>query len=219
MKGGRALGILGVAAAFLLFGAGARAAHGPVTDILLNQNVHLPSAQVCPPLGNALTELADRATKEGYPIKVAVIGSDAELGRVPELFGRPQEYARLLGREIGVYRPGEAGVQTRESLLVVMPAGFGFVRSGKAANVSLVILGLEAPEGEHPNELTKAAIGAVGELAEAAGRPVPVPDISNGCSENGGSSAAVYVVPIALALLAAAVAGVVIRRRARRGGA
>ena len=216
MKGGRrALAIVGIAVAVFLFGATARAGHGPVTDILLNLNVYLPSEpEVCPQLAVSLRNLTDRVTKEGYPLKVAIIGSRADLGRAPQYFGRPQEYARFLGYEIGIYRPGDPRVQTRESLVVVMPAGFGFVRSGKAPNVSLVILGLEAPKGEHPNDLARAAISAVRELADAAGYPVPAPGVS-GC-DGEGSSAFVYVVPIALTLLAGAVFVLVARQRRGR---
>jgi hypothetical protein len=213
----RALAILAIAVAVSLFGASARGGHAPVSDILVNQNLFLPSEpEVCPQLATALTKQTDQVAKEGYPLKVAIMGSRADLGRAPQYFGRPQEYARFLGSEIGIYRPG-GPVQTNESLLIVMPAGFGYVRSGKAANVSLVLIGLEAPKGEHPNDLARAAIGAVRELASAAGHPVPAPKISSGCAGGGGSSAIVYVVPIGLVLLAAAVITLVARQRASRG--
>jgi hypothetical protein len=96
-----------------------------------------------------------------------------------------------------------------------MPAGFGYVRSGKAANVSLALIGLGTPKGKQPDDLARAAVGAVRELADAAGHPVPAPEIS-GCSDGGGSSALVYVVPIALAVLAAAVIALVTRQRRSR---
>lgn len=218
MKGGkRAVAVLGIAVAVSLFAASARAGHAEVVGVLLNQNVFLPNEpRVCPELATALNKLTDRVAEEGYPLKVAIISSRADLGGAPQYFGRPQEYARVLGSEIGFYRPGDASVQTDESLLTVMPAGFGFVRSGKAANVSLAVFGLEAPKGDHPNDLARAAIGAVRELASTAGYPVPKVS-SSGCSDGEGPSALVYVVPIALIVLAAGAIAVIVRQRARGG--
>jgi hypothetical protein len=207
----RALAVLGVAVAVSLFGTSARAGHGTVSDVLLAQNVFLPNEPVCPRLANALTKLTDRVVEEGYPLKVAIISSREDLGGASQYFDRPQDYAALLGSQIGFYRPGDA-LQTNESLLTVMPAGFGFVRSGKAANVFLTVFGLEAPKGDHPNDLARAAIAAVRELAGAAGHPVP--KVSAECSSGGRSAALVYVVPIALILLAAAVIAVLARQRA-----
>jgi hypothetical protein len=213
----RALVVVGIAVAVSLFGASAHANVDPASDVLLQQNVFLPyEPKVCPQLADALKKLTDRVVKEGYPVKVAIIGSEADLGGAPQYFGRPQDYARFLGSEIGIgiSGPGGAGGQANGSLLTVMPAGFGFVRSANAANVSLVVLGLEPPKGTHPEELARATIGALPELARAARHPVPVPKISSGCSGGGGGSSAIfYFVPIALILLAAAVSGLVARHR------
>jgi hypothetical protein len=209
----RLLAIFAIAVAVFLFATSAHAGHAPVSDILVDQNLFLPSQpEVCPPLAEALTRLTDRVAKEGYPLKVAIIASRTDLGRAPQYFNRPQDYARFLGSEIGVYRPGDPRVQTNESLLTVMPAGFGYVRSGKAPNVSLVLFGLKAPEGRDPNDLARATVGAVRELASEAGHPVPAPE-NSGCSDGGGSSALTYVVPIALVLVAAGVFLLVARRR------
>jgi hypothetical protein len=216
MKGGkRALAVLGIAVAVSLFGASAHAGHGTVSDVLVGRNVYLPDEpRVCPQLASALNKLTDRVMEEGYPLKVAIISSRADLGGAPAYFGRPQDYARFLGSQIGFYHPGYSGPQTNESLLIVMPAGFGFVRSGKAANVFFAVLGLEGPKGDHPNDLARAAIGAVRELASAAGHPVP--KVSSECSGSGRSSALVYVVPTALILLAAAVITLIARRGATK---
>jgi hypothetical protein len=208
----RVLTILGIAASVSLFGASAQAGHGTVIDILSFRNVFFPDQpKVCPQLATALDEVTERAANEGYPIKVAIIGSEADIGGASQYFGRPQDYARLLGSQIGFYHPGVPGVQTNDSLLVAMPDGFGFVRSGKAANVSLVIFGLKPPKGKHPNDLSRAAIGAVRELADAAGHPVPAPKV--GECDGDGSSVIVYVVPIVLIALAATAVVLVTRRR------
>jgi hypothetical protein len=209
-----ALAILVISAAICsLGGTSAFAGHGAVSDILSFRNVYLPDAPVCQEVAAGLDQVTDRAVKDGYPIKVAIIASEADLSGADQYFGRPQDYARLLGSQFGFYHPGRAGAETKDSLLVVMPAGFGFIRSGRAANVGLVIIGLTAPKGKEPTDLARAGIGAVRDLADAAGHPVPAPDIS-GCG-GGGTSALVYGVPIALLVLAAGVFVVVRRRRVK----
>jgi hypothetical protein len=199
--------VLGVAVAFFLFGSSARANIDPASDVLLQQHVFLPyQPRVCGELSNTLTKLTDRVRKEGYPLKVAVIASEADLGGAPQYFGRQQDYARFLGSEIGIGNLGGAGVRPKESLLTVMQDGFGFARSPQAANVSLVVPGLDAPKGSDPNDLARATIRAIPQLAKAAGHPVPVPKVSSKCSSGGGgTSPMVYISPIALILIAGGV--------------
>jgi hypothetical protein len=208
----RALAIVGISAAICcLGGTSALAGHGAVSDILSFRNVYLTDAPVCRQVAAGLDQVTDRAVKDGYPIKVAVIASEADLSGDDGYFGRPQDYARLLGTQFGFYHPGRPGAETKDTLLIVMPQGFGYVRSGRAANVGLVIIGLTAPKGKEATDLARAAIGAVRDLADAAGHPVPAPDVSD-CG-GGSTSALVYVVPIALVSLAVAVFFLVKRRR------
>jgi hypothetical protein len=210
----RVLAFLIPAGAMFLFGANASADIDPASDVLLQQNVFLPyQPKVCSQLEEPLTKLTDQAAREGYSIKVAIIGSQADLGGAAQYFGEPQRYAEFLGSELGISRHGDVGVQTDRSLLTVMPDGFGFHRSGKASDVAEVVDGLGAPEGGHPNDLARATIAALPKLARAAGHPVPVPSVRSGCPGSGGSSAIVFMVPIALILLAAAIIGLAARRR------
>src|SRR3954449_3376835 len=85
----------------LLVPSVARADSDPASDTLLLQDVFLP---VDPPFpkqdANAIRGLAATMKKSGYPIKVAIIGTPNDLGLVPQIFGKPQEYAGYLGREI-----------------------------------------------------------------------------------------------------------------------
>jgi hypothetical protein len=211
----RTLIFLIVATAIVVAVPSARADIDPASDVLLNQNVYLPyEPKVCPQLERPLTKVADQAEKTGYPIKVAIIASEADLGGAAQYLYWPQPYAEFLGGELGVSSTHGTGLQTSRSLLTVMPNGFGYQRSGKAPDVSEVVNDLHAPKGKHPNDLARAAITALPKLAKAAGHSVPDPSISSGCSSGGGSSAVVYVVLIALLLIAAAIVGLVSRRRA-----
>jgi hypothetical protein len=204
-----------VAAAVVVAVPSARADIDPASDVLLNQNVYLPyEPKVCAQLERPLTKLTDQAEKAGYPIKVAIIGSEGDLGGAAQYMYWPQPYAEFLGGELGISSAHGPGLQTNRSLLTVMPNGFGYHRSGKAPDVSGIVNDLHAPKGKQPNDLARAAIAALPKLAKAAGHSVPDPSIGSGCSGGGGSSAVVYVVLIALLLLAAATVGLVARRRA-----
>jgi hypothetical protein len=100
------------------------------------------------------------ARRARYPIKVAVIATATDLGGVPNLFGKPTEYAAFLGREISFN-------QKAQPLLVVMPAGFGiadFNRPTPAADRVLTSLDVG---GSSADDLTRAATAAVKKLSAA----------------------------------------------------
>ena len=105
--------------------APARADGDPASDILLIDNVFLTySVDVSPAAKTALQQEVAKLNKAGFRVKVAVIADPADLGAVPSLFGKPQVYAKFLAAEIAF--------QYTNRLLVVMPNGFGFWRSGKS---------------------------------------------------------------------------------------
>ncbi len=66
----------------------------------------------------------EAAAKSGYPLRVAVIASPADLGSVTPLWRQPQAYAGFLGEELSLLYKG--------TLLVVMPDGFGLYGPGAA---------------------------------------------------------------------------------------
>ena len=102
-----------------------RADGDPASDYLLSQKVFIPfDVKVPQPDQRRLVATVARATRSGYPIRVAVIGTDYDLGSVTVLWRRPQQYARFLGVELGFVYKGR--------LLVVMPNGFGFNRPGRS---------------------------------------------------------------------------------------
>jgi MYXO-CTERM domain-containing protein len=175
----------------------------PASDVLLGENVFYPyspltSAGIQKTL-NAETAAAKRA---GFPIKVALIGSPVDLGVIPNLFGKPQQYADFLDQEISF--------RGKQPLLVVMAAGYG--TQGLPSGPRSLATTLPKPAGSTPNALATAAVGAVSKLATASGHPIKgVPGV--GSSSSGNSSPAVLVVILALAALATAAALVALRRR------
>lgn len=189
----------------LLVPGGALADGDPASDVLLGENVFYPytpavSGQVQKTL-DAETVAAKRA---GFPIKVALIASPIDLGVIPDLFGKPQQYADFLDQEISFQR--------RQPLLVVMAAGYG--AQGFTGPAKLAVSGLHAPAGKTSTDLAQAAIVAVSKLASASGHPVKgVPGIPATSGGGGSSSSAPIVIGLAVAAVLVAAALVVLRRR------
>ncbi|HEX2016119.1 MAG TPA: hypothetical protein VGN69_05440 [Solirubrobacteraceae bacterium] len=176
----------------------------PASDVLLVQNVFFPYSP--PPssgLRSALTTLTADAAKAGFPIKVAIIGSAADMGAVSDQFGQAQHYADFLNSEISFNH--------KQPLLVVMPAGFG------VSNVSSpsALKGLSVDAQGATDGLTRAAIAAVGRLAAAAGHPLKVPAAGTGPGSSSGGTSPVVIVGAIVALLALAGAVTLVSSRAK----
>jgi hypothetical protein len=140
----------------------------PASDYLITQPVFLPfDAKVSTARAASLTGLLAAAREKGFPLKVAVIAGRFDLGSVPSLFGKPQQYASFLGQEDYYY--------FKDELLVVMPQGFGlYKRGGLPAGDRAVVAALPAPAGSSGDELVAAAERAVRALASRRGLALPV---------------------------------------------
>jgi hypothetical protein len=197
-----------VAGLVLLVGPGRASADGdPASDVLLIANVFYPYQEtVSNNLIAALNLTAQRANTAKFPIRVAIIATPADLGAIPELFGKPQQYANFLDREISF--------NTKAVLLVVMKSGFGLVASGPAS----ALTGLHVPIGGGSDGLAADAIRAVGLLAAHAGHPITLPPIPAGGGATGSHNSALvtFAAPVALVLLVVAV--VAFTRPASRAG-
>ncbi|MFZ1997746.1 MAG: hypothetical protein WAU75_26745, partial [Solirubrobacteraceae bacterium] len=116
--------------------ASALADGDPASDVLLGQNVYYPYSPPVPQgVQRTLNAETTAAKKAGLPIKVALIASAVDLGVIPELFGKPQDYAKFLDKEISFQGP--------QPLLVVMPAGYG--AQGVSAKAAAAVAGLALP--------------------------------------------------------------------------
>jgi hypothetical protein len=162
----------------------ARADGDPASDVLLGQDVFLPYTGISVTLQRRLFEACAAARRAGFPVKVALISSRADLGVVPALFDRPQAYARFLSAELGSV--------VRGPVLVVMPSGLGLAAQGHA-------LPTPGPAGSSttaggPDVLASAALSAVPRVAAAAGHPLP----ASGASSTPGAGASPATVRHAL---------------------
>jgi hypothetical protein len=182
----------------------------PASDVLLVDNVFYSYApSVSPALTSALNTTVSRAHAAGFPIKVALIEAPLDLGAIPQLFGKPEAYAKFLDYEISY--------NSVAKLLVVMPQGFGTYASGPVSALAKIHVDAAA----RSNGLATAAILAIQRLAQLAGHPIsipPVPGVSAGGSSSGsGGGPALVYVPLVAVIVLASVAAVAIRRRRRAG--
>ena len=183
----------------------ARADGDPASDVLATQALFLPQDAGATPAQRAqLTGLLQTAARRGYPIRVALVASRADLGSVTALWRQPETYARFLGQELAFVHKGP--------LLVVMPNGYGLTQLGRPLP-GQALTGLGAPGAG----LAGAAIAAVYGLAAAAGHPLPVSSVQ--APHAAGSSDATAWIVLAGGAVAIAIAwGLSLRARPMRTG-
>ncbi len=159
--------VLVAAVALAGFPTAARADGDPASDVLATQTVFLPQDAGIPlAQQRQLAELVQSAARGGYQIRVALIATRSDLGSVTELWRRPQTYAQFLDEELSLVYRGP--------LLVVMPGGFGFWRTGSSgASERSVLRSAHVPSS--PGGLAAATLTAVQHLAAAAGHNVAIP--------------------------------------------
>ncbi len=178
---------------------GALADGDPASDVLLGESVFYPyTPPVAARVQRQLNAETAAAAAAHLPIKVALIAAPIDLGVIPDLFNKPQQYADFLDQEISF--------QTRQPLLVVMPAGYGVQAVPAAAKAA--VAALRKPASPTSTGLAQAAITAVSALARAAGHPIAS---AQGSSSSSGSSTTLIVIVAAAAVLAAG--GLVALRR------
>jgi hypothetical protein len=136
----------------LVAASGALADGDPASDFLVQQDVFVPYPPPSPAATRSLAAAVAAVTAKGDRVKVAVIATPQDLGSVPSLFGKPQDYATFLAAELAFAYKGP--------LLVVMPAGAGFV-GGSAALASAAV------SGSGPTALTQSAAALVPRLERA----------------------------------------------------
>ena len=208
----RLLALLAVAALLLVAPSSASADGDPASDVLVLQDVYLPYAPGVPPdLGRTITDLLKDTRKAGFPLKVAIVAQQKDLGAVPQFFGRPQSYAPFLESEIAF--------NTKKPLLIVMPTGYG--AAGLPSGAESGLKGLAPPRSGQGEDLGRAAVGAIVKLSKAAGHPVPAPKLPavSAGTGGGGSTSPLIVFGVPVALLALAGALFALRRRQDAGGA
>lgn len=108
-----------------------------------------------------LIGVLDAAKDAGFPLKVAIVSSEADVSDNPEMLNKPQEYADyVVGALVGSRVPVEAPV------VIVTPVGIGVAGPG-AEKMTAV------KTGQGGDALARAAMTAVRDIAADAGHPLP----------------------------------------------
>lgn len=209
----------------LSVGALSPAAHAdgdPGSDVLVYQNLFVAAdANMSIPHQVELGDLLTAATRSGFPIRVAVIAEQDDLGAITALWQKPAAYAHFLGIELSL--------AYAQRLLVVMPDGFGFYWQGHQTAAADRVLG-KLSIGSGGNGLATAAETAVRALASASGVSLLLPAAAKAGSSAAGAGArssgrtaataapsgtpVPFIVGILLAALAACAVGGWLARRA-----
>lgn len=139
----------------------------PASDVLVENTLFNPVDSGISLSSQARLEATVKAAAQaGFPIRVALIASQTDLGTATALWRYPGKYAQYLGYELSELYRGQ--------VLVVMPGGFGLYgpRSGPHA-VGRAEQDVRATAPGPGEQLATAALSAVPLLARAAGHPIP----------------------------------------------
>jgi hypothetical protein len=183
---------------------GAAANGDPPSDVLPFEDLYLPADPPAAATADALRGAVKRAREAGYPIKVAVIAAEVDLGPYANAFKQPQQYANYLVTELPRHSQTAQGAR----ILVVAPVGAGIAGTTFLPEERRAARTVQVPAGATSTQVTEAATKAVERMAAAAGKPIGG---SGGSSGSGGGAIAGVV--IGALLLAAALAGIAARRR------
>ena len=151
----------------------ARADGDPASDYLVARQVFLSSQPTWSQASqHELLNVVAAANRAGFPIRVAIISSDYDLGSITALWRKPRIYARFLGLELAL--------AYKQRLLVIMPNGFGFSWPQHPVGPTYRLLA-KIPIPSAAAGSLDAARTAVRQLAAAAG--VTVPTVTNGANK------------------------------------
>jgi hypothetical protein len=196
-----------------VFAGVARGDGDPASDVLVKDRVFWPYYVKLPADSReALSNTVDEVTRNGFPVRVALIQHDYDLGSAGVLFRHPQDYAQFLAQELANF--------TRDWVIVVMPNGYGIYRCvplkqpeghidpcekrGATAADERVLRGLV------PMERSKVDIAVAG---EAAVRAVAE---RRGVSAGGGPPVPWLFGGLGVVVLAGVIGVLLLRRRRRR---
>jgi hypothetical protein len=186
----------------------AQADGDPASDYLITQRVFLPYDTKIPQSDQQVLQgiVAD-AHKKGYPIRVALIGSDYDLGSVTILWKQPKRYAQFLAQELQFVH--------KDPVLTVMPNGMGFYWVGhKPAGESATLADIPVVPGG--KGLAQAATRAVQQLAAARGLHLtPLKVAAPKASHRNRDDRLIIVAALAVALIVGSVARLLMLRRRR----
>jgi hypothetical protein len=141
----------------------ARADGDPASDVLYFTDVFVSFEQTSKPLIAKLEHETIVARAQARPIKVAVIWTTTDMGAVPQLYNKPQTYARFLAAELGDILTGP--------LVIAMPSGFGLYIKRSKQKAATQVLAKVPFHAKTVDELTETATAGVKKLRLSLARP------------------------------------------------
>ena len=198
--------LLGLAA--LVVPVAARADGDPASDWLLAQSTFVPMDDGIPnAYAQQLLTAVQEAKARGYVIRVALIGTQYDMGSVYSLWRQPKPYAVFLGKELYfVYK---------KRLLVVMPNGLSVTKGGIRDPKEQAIADRIAPPVANHAALASAATNAVIKLAANAGFVLTKPPLGKVKSGPSSNQERVEIAAAALLIAGLLVGGGFLRNRLR----
>ncbi|MDX6698222.1 MAG: hypothetical protein QOE65_1619 [Solirubrobacteraceae bacterium] len=196
--------------AALAAAAPAHANGDPPSDVLPFEDLYLPALTPSQKAADGLRKTVDRARAAGYPLKVAVIQAEVDLGPLAAAFTKPQQYADYLVTELPRHTANTVGAR----ILVVTPSGAGIAGVPFSPGERRAARTIRVSTGATSDQVVTATQDTIQRMAKAAGKP-----IGSGKGAGGSGGGAVAAVLIGALVLAAALAGLAARRRASRGDA
>jgi hypothetical protein len=138
----------------------ARADGDPASDVLPTDSVYFPIDAPSQDAQSSLTSAVNAVYSNGNRVKVAVIATAEDLGAIPSLMNKPDDYAKFLGQELMGFYVGP--------LLIVMPNGWGVYDGGRSVSAENGVLNGIGVNGSSVDNLVRSAATAVQRL-DAAG--------------------------------------------------
>jgi hypothetical protein len=150
--------VLIAALAVALAPSGARADGDPASDVLITNTLYTPVAQkISPPVLRQLQDTIEQANAGGFKVRVALILDRTDLGAVPQLFGHPVKYVKLLS--------GELFYAWKGAIIAVQPSGIGVQNIKPLAPAQSVVDAITITAPSTADGLALAADDAVRKLA------------------------------------------------------
>ena len=200
--------LLSVAAGMAIAAPAALANGDPPSNVLIGQDAYTPADPAPAALVRELKQAAVRAKEAGYPTKVAVVRTEADLGNVPQALGKPQQYADYLLADLH----GPSQVKGDFGVLVVTPAGAGIAGRSFNGGERQAARTIDVSTGASSGELVRAATATLEAMASAAGHP-----IGGAGSDSGGGSSGIVIAGVLAGLLALTIVAILAARARRRG--
>jgi hypothetical protein len=204
--------LLFAACAIGLSAPGALADGDPASDVLIASQIYTPVAQkISPAVLQQLQSTMAQAKAGGFDVRVALILDRTDLGAVPQLFGHPVQYVKLLSSELYYSWKG--------ALVAVQPAGVGVQNIKPLAPAQALADTIRVGSPATADGLALAANEAIRKLAgqddkitfTPDAQPVPAASASSSTFSTTNVLAAVLVVVLVLLF----VGQMVLRRRQR----